>query len=81
MSSNKVFFDRIARHILTDCHSEADYIKDYEKIREYMKSHQVDSWETKEYYESGASELLAMITIDYRKKKVHQSSNKEVIPE
>lgn len=69
MDKNQAFFNKMANHILTECKSKADFIDAYEKVCDYTEKNSVEEWQLKKYIESGAAELLMMITQDYRKEK------------
>ena len=72
--TNKEFYDEISIIILEKCINESDFIEAYKKILEYDKTHDVKPEDTKEYFDSGASEMLAMATQRYRR---NESKDKE----
>ena len=67
--TDKEYFDKAAKIILKECRSEKDYMKIYEKIHKYLNEHDVERVDMKYYFESGASERLAMATQRYRREK------------
>lgn len=67
--TNKEFFNKTAKTILNECKTENDYIEVYKRVHKYINTHIVDKVDMKYYFESGASERLAMATQRYRKKE------------
>ena len=66
MMTTKEFFDDVAKEILEKCKTEEDYINVYLKVKSKLDETDATYEEMAEYYESGASERLAMATQRYR---------------
>lgn len=65
--NNSDFFNTMADKILNDCRNEDDFVSVYLRIKEYMKSNNVKKDDMRYYFDSGASEFLAMKTQRYRR--------------
>ena len=65
--SNKAFFKEIADKILEKYRTEQEFVSAYKSISEYIDNHNVSNEDMRYYFESGASEILAMKTQRYRK--------------
>ena len=66
--NNSQFFDKLAHRVLNECKTKQDFLDVNEELQRFMSENNIETEDMTFFTESGAAEVLAMISGSYKRR-------------